>query len=316
MSSNIQKESFSKKFPVIIAASLFAETATYPLDTIKTKLQLQGDIQQQATKGVYKSRSYLKTIVYISKNEGILTLFRGLPPALLRHVIYSGARMPLYEAIRDRVRDDKLNNQTKGKVYKKIPEGLSLPQAILIAGFCGSFGQFLASPTDLLKVRMQSGEYKSFYTAYKSVPNFKSFWRGSTPNVWRAFFVNQGDLMTYDQLKSFILNNPNTFYLTEGSLLHFVCSFGAGLIACSLALPFDTVKTRIMNQQKQTSGIMNQQQFQYKNMMHAFRLMIVNEGIFSLYRGFFAAWPRMALWSQCFWHANENIRKFLDMKPF
>ena len=166
MSSNNQKESFSKKFPVIIAASLFAETATYPLDTIKTKLQLQGDIQQQATKGVYKSRSYLKTIVYISKNEGILTLFRGLQPALLRHVIYSGARMPLYEAIRDRVRDDKLNNnnnQTKG-TYKKIPEGLSLPQAILIAGFCGSFGQFLASPTDLLKVRMQSGEYKSFYT--------------------------------------------------------------------------------------------------------------------------------------------------------
>jgi len=127
MSTTNNKESFTKKFPIIIAASLFAETATYPLDTIKTKLQLQGDIQQQATRGNYKSRSYFKTLVYISNKDGISSLFRGLQPALLRHVIYSGARMPLYEYARDRIREKKTENTlVNTKTRSKIPEGLSL----------------------------------------------------------------------------------------------------------------------------------------------------------------------------------------------
>lgn len=261
------------------------------------------------------------------KQHGLKSFYNGLSPGLLRHFIYSGVRVPFYEYSRNYYMSTIGKNRQvvsvqypnshqtyppsiPGKPRKsKIPAGLTLPEASLLAGFSGSLGQFFASPTDLLKVRLQSGEAKTFIQAYKSVPNFTSFWKGSTPNIMRAFFVNQGDLMTYDKLKKSLLTNTT---LQEGTVLHFICSFGAGLVACSLALPFDTVKTRIMNQPIDSTG----QGKYYRNMRHAFYVMVKNEGLFSLYRGFFAAWPRMALWSQCFWHANENIRAIFDLPPF
>ena len=39
----------------------------------------------------------------IIKEEGLLKLYRGLTPACLRHCVYSGIRVGVYEALREHV---------------------------------------------------------------------------------------------------------------------------------------------------------------------------------------------------------------------
>lgn len=350
--SNILKN--AKVLSITISSSIFAETTTFPLDLVKTRLQLQGDKQRidneqlkghqtrdrdlpkkckirpnknikplteirqygttanpsfsGLTSARYKSKGYFNTLQYIYQTDGARAFYKGLSPALMRHAIYSGTRVTLYEYGRDGLED--YNKRKRGTSNGPLDGDLTVGQSSLLAGLSGFIAQFIANPTDLMKVRLQSGEYSSLRQAYNSVPNFKSFWNGVYPNLGRAVMVNQGDLMTYDRLKRYLLVNTN---LPEGSLLHFIASFGSGLVACILAMPFDTVKSRIMNQPiDRKTG----QGKYYKSTTQAFKIILRNEGFFSFYRGFFAAWPRLAIWSQCFWHFNENIRGFMGLKPF
>lgn len=326
----------NQRLTLAIGSSMVAEVTTYPLDFIKTKLQIQGEYAKTAANNSIgkngkvaaassQQRLGMTRIAYKSiRKEGALSLYKGISPAMLRHLVYSGVRMPLYETARDYFNNkssEKNSNQqnwetkttstTTGKPPKtKIPQGLTLWQAMVIAGASGGFAQWLASPTDLIKVQMQTGQAKSLSGAmrhlYKQGPS--SWWRGATPNVGRAIFVNQGDLMTYDRVKVFMINNQ---YLEEGYKLHFFASLSAGFVACCFAMPADTIKTRLMNQ-----PIVKGKGVYYTGVIHCVRVMLKNEGFFSFYRGFFSAWPRMGLWSQMYWHTNESLRGVFGLKPF
>ena len=48
-------------------------------------------------------RGLLATGVGIVKEEGLRGLYMGLPPACLRHVVYSGSRVGVYEFLRNNV---------------------------------------------------------------------------------------------------------------------------------------------------------------------------------------------------------------------
>lgn len=71
---------------------------TYPLDVTKTRMQIAGELKKLPAEG---RQGMLKTGVGIVQNEGAAGLWRGLSPALYRHVIYSGIRMAMYEKLRD-----------------------------------------------------------------------------------------------------------------------------------------------------------------------------------------------------------------------
>lgn len=43
------------------------------------------------------------TGIGIVREEGLLRLWQGIPPALARHVVYSGSRILLYEKLRNNV---------------------------------------------------------------------------------------------------------------------------------------------------------------------------------------------------------------------
>ncbi len=72
-------------------------------------------------------------------------LWRGMLPALYRHAIYTGTRMTAYEEIRSSVTRD---NKDGFPMWKKVLVGMS----------AGGFGQFVASPTDLVKTQIQVGK--------------------------------------------------------------------------------------------------------------------------------------------------------------
>lgn len=150
----------------------------------------------------------------------------------------------------------------KNYVYNQ--ETISLWKSALAGVFAGGLAQFLASPTDLVKVHIQmegrrrlmglEPRVHSASHAFKEIirrGGILSLWKGSVPNVQRAALVNLGDLTTYDSVKQYILHTTG---LPDDHLVHIMSSICAGLVAALLGTPADVVKTRVMNQPTDNTG--------------------------------------------------------------
>ena len=119
-----------------------------------------GEALSSKNNSVEKKRGMLRTAFGIGKEEGILKLWQGIFPSLARHVIYSGVRITVYEKMREEV----VRNSKKrvGGTFNEINKNaetsrtqMSLHHRIICGMASGAIGQFCASPTDLIKVRMQ-----------------------------------------------------------------------------------------------------------------------------------------------------------------
>lgn len=187
-----------------------------------------------------------------------MNLWSGLTPAVLRHCVYTGSRLIIYERLRDVI-----------KSRKKPGDGSNFGIAILAGTFSGALSQFIASPTDLVKVMMQaegkrklegkparvSGVAQAFKEIYR-VGGIRGLWRGSIVNVQRAALVNLGDLGTYDLVKYYLIRNVKiyNFKFQDDPRTHTVSSLASGFISAVFGTPADVVKTRIMNQPLDANG--------------------------------------------------------------
>ncbi|CAH8492776.1 hypothetical protein MS3_00002476 [Schistosoma haematobium] len=348
------------KFCMCCSAAFLSETITYPLDILKTRIQVYGELQNSSYPGVIKICSS------VIRNEGLFKLWQGLSPALFRHIIYTGARMPIYEIIRQdifhlppashfTVKSTKNSFSDKSHVMPKqklsamektntelIYENNSkfVIQAAFTGVIAGSFAQFLASPIDLIKVRLQTerrwmseqhlNNYKpskptelptghqrlSFTRTAKQIISeggIIGLWRGGLPSVQRAALVNMGELTTYDTSKRWFAVR---FQLEDGTLLHVCASITSGFVAAVLGTPADMIKTRMMNQRTTASSSINGSGLLYAGVIDCFRKTVKNEGFSALYKGFFLIWARMAPWSLTFWVTYEKIRCLAGVDGF
>lgn len=72
----------------------------YPLDMVKTRLQLQGQGGASvSSQGPGKLKGAFQTVKGIVSNEGVGGLYRGLSPALARHLVYSSIRVTTFEQV-------------------------------------------------------------------------------------------------------------------------------------------------------------------------------------------------------------------------
>jgi hypothetical protein len=134
-----------------VAASA-AETATFPADLLKTRLQLAG--QQAAAGGALRPAKLAATAASIARTEGFLGLYAGLAPAVLRHVPYTGIRVLAFEQLRGLAKQRLLppQQQHAGAPPPQLPLFVSLAIGLT----AGGLGQLVAVPADLIKVRMQA----------------------------------------------------------------------------------------------------------------------------------------------------------------
>jgi len=304
-------DTIGMKYLMCVAAASVAEASTYPLDLTKTRLQLQGELASGSEN--FKYRGMSKTALGIITEEGLLSLWRGILPALYRHAIYTGFRMSAYEEIRNSLnKKDSRGYETGFPLWKKVVAGM----------LAGGIGQFMASPTDLIKTQIQM-EGRRILMGYKPRVNgmmdalrrilresgIRGLWRGCWPNVQRAALVNLGDLSTYDSVKRAILDNTR---LKDNSTTHCLSSGCAGLVGAVMGTPADVVKPRIMNQPTDAHG----RGTLYRNSFDCFRQTVQGEGFLALYKGFLPCWLRMAPWSLTFWLSYEQIRRFCGVKAF
>ncbi|XP_071755559.1 mitochondrial uncoupling protein 4 [Centroberyx gerrardi] len=295
------------KFTLSACAAAVAEIVTFPLDLTKTRLQIQGEAASGVT---VPYRGMVRTAVGIVREEGALKLWQGVTPAIYRHIVYSGGRMLAYEQLRESV------------LGRSDDNSFPLWKAVIGGMLAGALGQFLASPTDLVKVQMQMegrrrlegkpprvhGVYHAFMKIF-SEGGIRGLWAGWVPNVQRAALVNLGDLTTYDTVKHFLLRNTS---LQDNSLCHGLASTCSGLVAATMGTPADVIKTRIMNQPRDVNGSGRL----YKSSIDCLVQSIRGEGFTSLYKGFLPTWMRMAPWSMTFWLTFEQIRKAVGVSSF
>lgn len=154
-------ESFAVKYVLSASAATCSELVTYPLDLTKTRLQVQGEmaaasvrnfghfssvyyLNPHSSPGALPQRGMLFTAIGVIREEGFFKLWQGAPPAVYRHIIYTGVRMSLYEYIRE-------------ELPGKNPDGtIPIWKGVLGGMVSGMIGQFLASPNDLVKVQLQT----------------------------------------------------------------------------------------------------------------------------------------------------------------
>ncbi|XP_059557496.1 mitochondrial uncoupling protein 4 isoform X3 [Myotis daubentonii] len=224
--------------------------------------------------------------------------------------LYSGGRMVTYEHLREVV--FRKNEDQHYPLWKSVIGGM----------FAGVVGQFLANPTDLVKVQMQMEgkrklegkplRFRGVHHAFAKIlaeGGIRGLWAGWVPNVQRAALVNMGDLTTYDTVKHYLVLNTT---LEDNIMTHSLSSFCSGLVASILGTPADVIKSRIMNQprDKQGRGLL------YKSSTDCLIQAVQGEGFMSLYKGFLPSWLRMTPWSLVFWLTYEKIREMSGVNPF
>lgn len=287
-------------------AAATAEALTFPIDIVKTRLQLQGEMQKRtSTTGAFR------TAAQIIRQEGIGGLYAGVSPAVMRHIPYSGTRIMVFESLRSGM-PLPLDSTVLATVTKM---GMGL--------VAGATGQFIAVPADLVKVRMQADgrlvaagqlavpRYTGMLDAMRKITaqegGVLALWRGATPAIQRAALANLGELATYDLAKQYIVGLGS---LGDGSSLavHGASSVCSGLMGAVMSTPADVVKTRMMNQ--------NPEAPLYRGSVDCLMKALRSEGVRGLYKGFIPTWARLGPWQIAFWVSYEQIRVATGLGSF
>lgn len=276
-----------------------AEGTTYPLDFLKTRLQLH---QSRQAAGL------LTTAARVITQEGLVGLYAGMSPAVVRHFAYTPVRVVAFESLR------RWNFGAAG-------EPVGLPSLLVFGFTAGALGQLVASPADLVKVRMQADgrlvaaglqarpRYTGLVDAFLKITHEEGvhgLWRGSLPAVQRAALVNLGELSAYDSAKQLVLRSG----ITGGDNVqaHVLAAMCSGLCSSVVSTPADVVKSRLMSQ--------DQRNPQYRGVVDCFVTTWRQEGARGLYKGFLPTWARLGPWQLTFWVTFEHLRRVSGMQSF
>ena len=275
----------------------FAGFLTNPCDVIKVRNQQFADV---------KYSTFRSTAISIFKEESVLGFFKGATASVLRECTYSALRMGLYDPIKSQysiILNDKFDIQPSSPIVK-----------ILSSFTSGAIGSAIFNPIDVVKVRFQSAgankppPYTSilnaFYTIYTE-KGISGLYIGTSATVTRAAFLTSAELGSYDIIKNNILVSIGGFD-KESNYTHFIASFIASLIACTVANPADCVKTRVMND---PNGIVGGAADHFKNILKT-------DGPMGFMRGWTASYLRIGPHTVISLVMIEKVRQMIGIGSF
>jgi len=193
-------------------------------------------IQLNATTG--GSQSPFAVTSALIKEDGFLSLYRGLSAGLTRQVVYTGARLGLYDVFTEKAKDK------EGKL-----SGVGIAGCALAAG---GLAAIIGNPADLALIRMQADSmlpvdqrrgYKHVFDALGRIAaeeGASGLFKGAAATSTRAMALNLGMLGGNTKAKA-ILGD----FGVEGNAKVFGASAIAGFFAAFFSLPFDYVKTQV-----------------------------------------------------------------------
>ncbi|KAF8200221.1 mitochondrial carrier domain-containing protein [Pholiota molesta] len=242
----------------------------YPLDVVKTRMQLETGKSQFGLVGTFKN---------IVKQEGAGRLYRGLVPPLM---LEAPKRAVKFAA-----------NDFWGKTYLGLFGESKMTQNIATLTGCsaGATESFVVVPFELVKIKLQdkNSTYKGPMDVVKQVvrkQGILGLYAGMESTFWRHVYWNGGYFGCIYQIKS-LLPKPET---GKAELFNnFVSGAIGGFAGTLLNTPFDVVKSRIQGAEK-IPGVAPKYNWTYPAIVTIAR----EEGVAALYKGFVPKVLRLA----------------------
>jgi solute carrier family 25 (mitochondrial carrier), member 14/30 len=189
---------------IIFFFSRLLSTGTFPIDTTKTRLQIQGQ-KMDRQHSELKYRGMIDAFSKISKQEGVGALYSGIWPAVLRQSVYGTIKFGTYYTLKKIIIE-------RGHLVDEDGHESVVGNAIL-AMVAGAISAAIANPTDVLKVRLQvqgrqvknTSMARCFAEIYQN-EGIRGLWRGVGPTAQRAAIIAGVELPVYDFCKHHLMS--------------------------------------------------------------------------------------------------------------
>ncbi|CAI0554796.1 unnamed protein product [Linum tenue] len=248
-------------------AGVVVETALYPIDTIKTRLQAARGGGQIAWKGLY---------------SGLAGNIAGVLPA-------SALFVGVYEP-------------AKQKLLKVFPENLSAFAHLTAGAIGGLAASFVRVPTEVVKTRMQTGQFSSAPNAVRlivSKEGFKGLYAGYGSFLLRDLPFDAIQFCIYEQLRiGYKVAARRDLNDAENAVI----GAFAGALTGAVTTPLDVIKTRLMIQ-----GSANQ----YKGVVDCVQTVIREEGPAALLKGIGPRVMWIGIGGSIFFGVLESTKRML-----
>lgn len=243
----------------------------YPLDVVKTRVQLQGT----PIPGQDHYTGMLDCFRKIVTNEGPSRLYRGIAAPIMME---APKRATKFAA-----------NDSWGVFYRRLfnVEKPTQPLAILTGATAGATEAFVVVPFELVKIRLQDrasqGKYNGIIDCVVKTVKAEgplALYNGLESTLWRHILWNAGYFGCIFQVKA-LMPKPDKGNKTQAMMTDFISGSIGGTVGTILNTPMDVVKSRIQNSPK-TAG----QTPKYNWAWPGLGTMLKEEGFGALYKGF------------------------------
>ncbi|XP_075598759.1 putative mitochondrial transporter UCP3 isoform X3 [Balearica regulorum gibbericeps] len=208
-------------------AACIADLCTFPLDTAKVRLQIQGEVRIPRSTSTVEYRGVLGTLSTMVRTEGPRSLYSGLVAGLQRQMSFASIRIGLYDSVKQlytpKGAERTLPNIARNAIvncgelvtYDLIKDALLRAQlmtdnvpchfvAAFGAGFCATV---VASPVDVVKTRYMNagpGQYRNVLSCLLALlmqDGLAGFYKGFVPSFLRLGSWNVVMFISYEQLQ-------------------------------------------------------------------------------------------------------------------
>ncbi|XP_041094156.1 solute carrier family 25 member 35 isoform X4 [Polyodon spathula] len=284
------------------AAACGACLFTNPLEVVKTRMQLQGELKAPGSYQVHY-RNVFHAFYTIGRVDGLAGLQKGLVPGLLYQFCMNGFRLGSFAII-----------ESAGYIHSE--DGRVIPGKSIAAGaIAGVIGAVMGSPVYLV---LQSQSTSSIAVGHqhchqgmvhalvriKKQHGILGLWRGSSAAVPRVTVGSATQLYSFTAAKEFVRDLQ--IFPSESWLVALTAGMVSSVVVVVAMTPFDVVSTRLYNQPVDSRG----QGLLYRGFVDCFMKTVRKESMLGLYKGIGASYFRLGphtILSLLFW--NE-LRKF------
>ena len=165
----------------LMAGTIEGILVTTPAETLKTKL-------------IISNKPFIKGTSDIIKNEGILSLGKGVVPTVMKSASNQAVRFTVYE-------------KYKSEVKRITQQEITTYQSFLGGTLVGIISVLFNNPIDVVKTKIQSGQFDSMSKCILNMYNengIVTFYRGTVPRLLRVVPGQGIVFMSYESVKSFI----------------------------------------------------------------------------------------------------------------
>ncbi|KAH9824239.1 mitochondrial carrier domain-containing protein [Melampsora americana] len=259
-----------------------AVTFTNPMEVAKTRLQLDGELQQKGSPKTY-ANTY-DVLRKMARSEGLKSCQRGLG---------------FYEPIRSNI----------SSLSGHDPSHVQLWSSISAGALSGVIGAIFGNPLFLVKARLQasaSTSHSSRYVYRSAIDGLaqifrqeglKGMMRGVDAAMLRTAMGSSVQLPAYNYAKT----NLSPYFDPNSVWLYIASSSFSGMCVLTAMQPADTTLTRMYNQPTDPGKRL------YKNPLDCLWKTIKIEGFTGLYKGSTAHFFRIAPHTIITLVANESI---------